>query len=367
MTKTEHIPTLDGIRAIAILVVMASHAFHDNPMLADLGHMGVMLFFALSGYLITTRLLAEHAKNGEISLRRFYLRRAFRILPPALTYITVVAAMTTAGIMVCGWPSLRAALLFYINYVDPGVDGWRVTHFWSLSVEEHFYALWPLALIGFGVARGWRTALVFIVGIIAWRATDHYFHILEAVFHNANLHWNVSGTDAIADALLWGCVLSFFKFKLHPNVSVVIALAAAVLLALITMHVRLPPPHNIEFVTTLEHLLPAIFLGAIVSFPGSIIGRFLELSPMRFIGHLSYSLYIWQQLFLGGPGPKLPALLGIMVVFGFAYLSYHFVEQPCISLGRKIMGKLSQASLAPSGRKWYSISHPSQKSLNPLV
>ena len=198
----QRIETLDGLRAVSIMIVIAAHAFHDNEKLADLGHMGVLLFFALSGYLITTRLLEERARSGAISLREFYLRRAFRIIPPALVYLGVVALLAALGVIVYRPGAFAGALLFYINYIDPGVNGWRVTHFWSLSVEEHFYALWPLALISFGMAKGWRIALGLIVIIVVWRATDHHFHLLELIFNNQNLHWNVSGTDA-----LYGCAV----------------------------------------------------------------------------------------------------------------------------------------------------------------
>jgi peptidoglycan/LPS O-acetylase OafA/YrhL len=329
--KAGHIPTLDGLRALAILIVIASHAFHQNHSIAGLGHMGVMIFFALSGYLITTRLLDECGKNGRISLRKFYVRRAFRILPPALAYLAALAVLSAAGVVVCSSRSIVAALLFYVNYIDVGEIGWRAGHFWSLSVEEHFYLLWPLALIVFGVRKGLRTALALTVGIILWRATDNHFHLLEHAFGNPYLHWNSSGTDAIADTLLWGCALAFFKLRLKASVSMAIAVSSAAMLALISMGLVLG---STELTLTVEHVLPAVMLGAIAASPQNLIGRFLELSSLRFIGHLSYSLYIWQQLFLGGPGHKLPLLLGLAAAFACAYASYRWIEKPAIELGR---------------------------------
>lgn len=335
--KDARIPTLDGMRAVAIIIVIADHAHHVGK-IALLGPMGVLLFFALSGYLITTRLLAEHAKTGSISLKNFYLRRAFRILPPAIVYLIVLSALVATGVVICSPRIIWAALLFCVNYLDPGELGWRAGHFWSLSVEEHFYLLWPLALITWGVTRGWRTALYVVGAVIAWRVIDHHYHILEAVFHNPNLHWNFAGTDANADALLWGCALAFFKFELKPLISMALAIGSAVLLALMVMNVRLPfPPHNADFLITMQHFLPAVILAAILSCPGSILGRFLELPAMRFIGHLSYSLYIWQQLFLGGPGNTLPMALGLIAAFACAYLSYRYVEQPSIEFGKTVI------------------------------
>src|ERR1700722_9087674 len=95
--ESGRIPTLDGLRAVAILVVMLSHANHGDERIAQLGHMGVLIFFALSGYLITTRLLAEYQSTGRVSLRDFYLRRAFRILPPAVTYLAILWLLTLTG------------------------------------------------------------------------------------------------------------------------------------------------------------------------------------------------------------------------------------------------------------------------------
>jgi peptidoglycan/LPS O-acetylase OafA/YrhL len=348
MNRQGRIPTLDGLRAVAILIVVASHAYHHG-VVGQLGHMGVMIFFALSGYLITTRLLDEYKNNGRISLRDFYLRRAFRILPPAATYLAVVALLTALGVVVCSSSAIWGALLFYVNYLQVGEIGWRAGHFWSLSVEEHFYLFWPLALIGFGINRGWKTALALIVGIIVWRAADHRFHILEQMFHAPYLRWNTSGTDVIADTLLWGCALAFLKFGLNSFASIAIAASSALLLALISMGIRLPL-HSEELILTVEHILPAVLLGAVIACPQNLIGRFLELKPMRFIGNLSYSLYIWQQLFLGGPGPKMPVVFGLAAAFACAYLSYRCIEQPCIRLGKRISKRvdLAQSGLKPT-------------------
>jgi peptidoglycan/LPS O-acetylase OafA/YrhL len=339
----KHIPTLDGLRAVAILFVIAAHVFQGNPHLADLGHMGVLIFFALSGYLITSRLLSEYRKNGRISLRDFYLRRVFRILPPALTYLAVLAILSALGIVVCNGAVIRSALFFYTNYIHVGPDGWMAGHFWSLSVEEHFYAFWPLLLIVFGIKTGWRTASALVIGICLWRIGDYRFNILAQVFHTPTLQWAPARTDLIADTLLWGCLLAFTAFETSKAVSTAIALGSAVLLALVCVGVHIPfTPHNSAYIVPIEHLLPSIFVGAVVSCPSSLIGRLLELAPMRLIGHLSYSLYVWQQIFLWGPnGPRMPAILGIAAAFTCAYLSYQFIEQPSIAFGRRVVSRLS--------------------------
>jgi peptidoglycan/LPS O-acetylase OafA/YrhL len=298
--------------------------------------MGVLIFFALSGYLITTRLLVEYRSNGRISLRDFYLRRAFRILPPGLVYLCILSLLSVLGIAICSGPAIRSALFFYTNYIDVGPNGWRAGHFWSLSVEEHFYLLWPCLLLAFGVRTGWRTAIGLVSAIFLWRIADYHQQILARLIHDPFLQWFQFRTDLIADALLWGCCLAFFTLKRGPVVSSVIAVSSAALLALLCADIRLPfPPHNISLIMPIEHLLPAILVGAVVSCPTAPLGRLLELAPMRFIGHLSYSLYIWQQLFLFGP--RVPLLLGMPSAFACAYLSYRFVEQPCMRMGKRFI------------------------------
>lgn len=115
--KNDHIKTLDGMRAVAIVLVIFSHCIdHERfPAFAQLGHLGVMLFFALSGYLITTRLVQEYGKTGEISLRDFYIRRAFRILPPAVLFLTLLWMLAKVGCMRPGSDSLRAAVLYELH------------------------------------------------------------------------------------------------------------------------------------------------------------------------------------------------------------------------------------------------------------
>jgi peptidoglycan/LPS O-acetylase OafA/YrhL len=301
--------------------------------------MGVLIFFALSGYLITSRLLIEYRSNGVISLRNFYVRRAFRILPPALVYLGTLALLGALGLVVCSGPIIRSALFFYTNYIDIVQTGWRAGHFWSLSVEEHFYLLWPCLLMAFGVLTGWRTAVALALAISLWRIIDNHCHLLAHAFNSPYLQGFEYRTDLIADTLLWGCCLAFMRPRLNATLSTTIALASFALLVLMMMGIHVPGiPRNIDYSILVIHALPAILLGAIVSCPTAPIGRLLELPPMRFIGQLSYSLYIWQQLFLWGPdGPHMSVPVGICAAVACAYLSYRFIEQPCIRWGRQLL------------------------------
>ena len=134
--RSAYLPTLDGWRAIAVALVVLCHLAEGQAPWRDAsGDLGVSIFFGISGYLICTRLLDEDRSRGRISLRRLYLRRAFRILPPAFAYLTAITLLALLGVFHLSLLEVAAAALFFRNYV-PG--NWDSSHFWSLAVEEHF-------------------------------------------------------------------------------------------------------------------------------------------------------------------------------------------------------------------------------------
>jgi peptidoglycan/LPS O-acetylase OafA/YrhL len=332
--ESKRIPTLDGLRALSIVLVIASHAVdrYQYPAIMHIGPVGVLIFFALSGYLITTKLLDEYQASGSISLRKFYTRRAFRILPPAVVFLAVVWLLSLVGVVICSAAAIRAALFFYTNYSEFGGPGWRVSHFWSLSVEEHFYLFWPFLLLALGVKNGWKTAATAALAICIWRVVDNHYGLISGLF-GADLQANMHRTDLTADVLLWGCCLAFLlrrRVALSKAVSTLVAVFAFT--AMLVLAAR-----EAAHATPLLHLLPTILLFAVVTAPRAPIGRFLDLPPLKFVGDLSYSLYIWQQLFLGGTAPLLPVPLALVAIFACAFLSQRLVERPCINLGKNLI------------------------------
>ena len=148
---------LDGLRAIAILLVLVSHlqgtpGFPSMPQgfwhLGNLGNLGVRIFFVLSGFIITHLLLREEARTGRASLAAFYRRRAYRILPPLLVFMVAMLGLRSLGVV--NFATFRwIRTLFFLGNV--GTDGtWTLGHLWSLAVEEQFYLLWPVLLVGLG-------------------------------------------------------------------------------------------------------------------------------------------------------------------------------------------------------------------------
>ena len=152
------IPSLDGLRAISIVLVMGLHTVQrygvDRPdpppslwwsVLLN-GGLGVTIFFVISGYLITRLLLHEQATRGTISMPGFYVKRAFRILPPLYVYVAVLVLLQAAGRLALTKWDVVSALFFFHNYAVSSTS-WAIEHFWSLSVEEQFYLIWPVILV----------------------------------------------------------------------------------------------------------------------------------------------------------------------------------------------------------------------------
>jgi peptidoglycan/LPS O-acetylase OafA/YrhL len=141
------IPSLDGLRALSIALVLAGHSIPNAQWdwflwkVFGNGDLGVSIFFVISGFLITSLLLKEHAEAGEISPSSFYLRRAFRILPPFYAFLVVLLALKRFGVLELSLRGWTEAVTFLRDYLS--ADDWWTIHIWSLSVEEQFYLLWP--------------------------------------------------------------------------------------------------------------------------------------------------------------------------------------------------------------------------------
>ena len=342
---SSYLPSLDGWRAIAILWVLEGHSSLwkwgplSNGWLIATDSRGVALFFALSGFLICTRLLSEEARTGAISLKSFYTRRVFRIQPAAMTYLLVVVLLSAFGAIPRFWSGIAAAALMLRNIwptaLNPGY--WYTAHFWSLAVEEHFYLLLPGFLVLFR-----RSRLAILLGTVA--ALEIWQHIVFSTPRLQNgLSWQVAQrTDIAVSGILLGSAFAValtHKSILRFAVSVVRPWVA--LLYAVFVFVMAARHHSSLAQLPLITVYPLVILATVLH-PESAMTKLMELPPVRFLGRISYSLYLWQQLFSNGEGIPSPHSLYSHVIlcwcctFVCAIASYYLIEAPLIRRGHAI-------------------------------
>ncbi len=342
--SSKHLPALDGWRAIAILAVILSHTRWTNSTVLGVsryGAMGVHLFFALSGFLITWRLIQEREERGTVSWTQFYTRRVFRILPAAFAYLFVIAMMGLGFHLIpVGRLQLLGSAFFFRNYLAaPIPEPWYTGHFWSLAVEEHFYLLWPLLLTVFTFRRSPYIAALLAVLVGVWRGLDMRYQWIAAL--DPLLKDDVRRTDYRLDILLWGCVFAFLwkqpwvRGRLRQIGASPLVLAV---LLVTTACLYWKPPAYLAILAIAMGLLPI----ATVAEPESLVSRALEWGPLTWIGRVSYSIYLWQELFF--PVYGVETSLGwlqttpwnFLAAFGTAAVSYYGIERPCILLGKRL-------------------------------
>ena len=320
-----HVPALDGVRGVAILLVVGRHYKQTIPG----GGLGVDLFFVLSGFLITALLLRERATTGRVSLRGFYRRRAFRLLPALFTLLAFyVGCAAAAGHFGADTPdtAYRAAGLaatYSLNVpLAAGMDGGSISHLWSLALEEQFYLLWPLLLLVL-IAR--RTRPHVIVGLLVAAAAAVMTH-----------RWGIADTassrrlwvspDMHADALLLGCaaavVYTHQLWRRHLTFAATAALPAAA--AVVAVYAR-EDRSLYGWPLALFMVCSAVVVLAVASDPRSPLARVLSFRPLAAIGIVSYGLYLWHFpiFMLLGPNPA-ALVLAVLVTI----LSYRYVERP---------------------------------------
>jgi peptidoglycan/LPS O-acetylase OafA/YrhL len=352
------IPSLDGLRALSIFLVMALHAlqrYSSTHSVATVwygifnGDAGVYIFFVISGYLITRILLNEHQKRGSISLRGFYLRRAMRILPPLYAYVGVLLLLGWAGRLVIAKLDIVSALFFFHNYVSDSM--WTLEHFWSLSTEEQFYFIWPCILLCCLRRPGLAGRLLASRIALAVIFFSPFVRVVSFKMHNPYIH-NGYGYHMRADSLMFGCVVALLEFtprfeRIYLFATKIWWITPVAILLFNYLDARFQNYWKLPFGYTLSGVAIAFFLLWCVRNPGSVVGRLLNSRPIARIGVLSYSMYLWQTLFIHdgnasifGPHLKILTLFPFnwLAIFVVAELSYYLVEQPSLRLRNRLIG-----------------------------
>lgn len=311
-----HIPALDGLRGVAIASVLIYHAGGLSG-----GYLGVDLFFVLSGFLITSLLLEEHVERGRVSLPNFYIRRVRRLMPVAVAGIVFSEIALLGGYI--GWQALSGVFaLFYVENLahflhDAPVTG--VGHYWSLSQEEQFYLLWPPCLVLMlrrRVSPRWILAglLLAAVGVMAHRTSLH-----DAL--------RLYGPDVRSDGMLLGCALAVaWKSGLvkprsawrFAGLAAAATFAAAIYAATWATGER--------YGVTAANLASVTMIASVITVPHGWLPRLLSFQPLRWLGVISYSLYIWQPLVVSVTGLHGVVMLAVATPIGWG--SYQLIERP---------------------------------------
>jgi len=329
-----HVPALDAIRGIAILLVLAVHADHAVPG----GELGVDLFFVLSGFLITSLLLTEWDRDATFSLRSFYRRRAFRLLPALVAMLAVVsaAAVLTADDVGGQLVWVLYSLGYVINFtalLEEGIGNASLRHMWSLSQEEQFYLVWPVLLLLL-LRAGLRPRV--LAGLLGGTAAALlvYRGVLES--NGVSVSFLLYAPDMRGVGLVLGCLAAVVftggLVRRVPGWLATASLVPAVLaVALFTLDGRWQAVYLVpEFC-----LAATVVLLACVLHPGWWFARLIDRAWLRGLGRISYGLYLWHIPIYVAVG----WVAGLPIAILVAVLSYRFVEQPFLRRRHRPRGR----------------------------
>jgi peptidoglycan/LPS O-acetylase OafA/YrhL len=336
-----YLPELDGLRAFAVGLVLLSHLSHS---LLPNGLIGVDIFFVLSGFLITGILLREREATNRIRFGAFYMRRLLRLTPA----LTLVVAVTLAVGMVLGEPgpyklvSAAASLLYVMDFVRAFSGYSEVSalgHTWSLSVEEHFYLVWPLLIAPLVAvpARLRALACVAVIAlIVSWRA----WCAAQGASHDRIYY----AFEMRADQLLAGCALAAWcasnGSRLLATATPVWAWAALSGLVATALAEAGESWPSRAFAPVLTSMLSCMLILSLTGRPASLVSKLFSIAPIVAIGRVSYGIYLWHwPLLLEAryllPDSRMAALLATLASIPIAFASYNFLEKPFLRLKRR--------------------------------
>jgi peptidoglycan/LPS O-acetylase OafA/YrhL len=348
MMAQERLPGLDGLRALAVLCVLFSHVFVSEgfPQAGWIYHLqrtfsglfGVQVFFTISGFIITLLLYREKERDGAISSKQFWLRRALRILPPACAYLLAVQVVMMAGRAHVPAETQWASLLFWRNLMPQ--EPWFTSqqgftgHYWTLSVEEQFYLFWPLLVVALPRTGLRRLALTGACLSVICRAGAPWLP-------EGSLRWLPMNLDGF---MLGALVAAGTGERIWQRLWVwrwPLLVAALMLTRLQASALQL-------YVAPMQGLAvavaTAVWISGLTRKIDCVELKLLNSRPLVMLGLISYSVYLWQQLCLApaehwqGPVPwlaRFPQNLGACIACGA--LSYFLIEQPCQWMKSRLM------------------------------
>jgi peptidoglycan/LPS O-acetylase OafA/YrhL len=290
------------------------HSHHLRTVLSNSANLGVTIFFVISGFLITSLLLAERTRTSRIDIKRFYKKRVIRIIPAFVLFTGTILLLCKVSPQQIVYALTFTTSFFFWQAYQP------LQHLWSLSVEEQFYLAWPLIFArGSGDAKRWCWLVLIACPVI------------RAIF----VHQGLTNLDhaAVLDSIAAGCLLAFYRQQIQRAISRVTGsgiLFAALCLMMPVLSLVMNKVESFSWMlvplTTIVPLFVAVVIGAAIQRKDA----FLNKGPLVWSGLMSYSLYLWQQPFLVMNGPLNYFVVRLGLTFAAAYCSYRWVEQPII-------------------------------------
>jgi peptidoglycan/LPS O-acetylase OafA/YrhL len=347
------IPALDAVRAVAVMLVMLYH--FGVPYVN--GAVGVEMFFVLSGFLITWLLLGEQRRSGTISVRAFYLRRVLRIFPAFYAFVLFAVGVEVLRGRAIPFAETVSALLYVSDYysaVRHPPDSF-VSHTWSLAIEEQFYLLWPAALLmlsRWSVGARIRTLIAVIVSVWFYRLLLKAGGVSGGYIYHA--------FDARLDQLAIGCLLASLLFanRWSPSWQAACANCVWPLLTVAALFASSigdlsSTAYRDVFGFALEPVLAAILIVQLIALHRHWMWKWVQWRAVRFLGRLSYSLYLYQQITISVPdrwfGQELSVakfLAAFGITLAFALGSYYVIERPFLRLKSKLKREQPSAECA---------------------
>jgi peptidoglycan/LPS O-acetylase OafA/YrhL len=348
--RLAHLAPLDGLRAIAVAAVMA---FHTGAGWAVGGFLGVDVFFVLSGFLITVLLLKEWQRRTRVSLRRFYARRALRLLPAVTLMCVVILIIGPVGTGVAArdalWKAVAGTMFYFQNWQQAFhlIPILQLTdHTWSLAIEEQFYLVWPALLIGamfLARRRGRHPLRAALALALVLAAVSALLKIVmwSGAGSQARIYY---GTDTRADSLLIGAALAIAYaggWLERARRQLPMLAPVAMLIIIVTFGFAHDNSSRLyqDGGLTAFALVCGVLIGGLVLAPAGLLGRVLAVAPLVWLGRISYGLYLWHwpvfrylhEARLGlSWGPT--QLVRIAVTLAAATISYYLLERPMLRL-----------------------------------
>jgi peptidoglycan/LPS O-acetylase OafA/YrhL len=344
-----YVPQLDGLRAIAILLVVIVHI--NNPSFLG-GWLGVELFFVLSGFLITSLLTQEHDRSNSIAVGNFYMRRVLRLTPALWVFlaVAVIWEVTHPGATSTYLDYIFYALTFRANFYSHWPPA-GVGHLWTLSLEDQFYFVWPIILL-ISLRRGGRELAmkVAVAGIVLSIASGIGLVIgregILTIYHSSELNLQALFIGCVCGLMLTGGQLDRFATSKVLRVGTVVG-TAILLLSIVGPNWQ---TNSWFFAGPLAFycLMCAVVVAGVVLQPTELVARGLSKPLMVWVGKLSYSIYLWHlwvfDVLVNHTAP-IGACEAILITMALAIFSYYVVEQPFDRLKTRFQGRQRPAAL----------------------